>query len=65
MLTWLSVMGQATAAVILRYQIKRVQFHDYHGTLALLHIPKKWLPSVLYVAQNAVSTPPYCFTISG
>lgn len=49
----ISVFGQAAAAVLAHTRQARVQFHDYHGTLSLLHLPASLRPSVLYTAHNA------------
>lgn len=35
MLGWISVFNQAVSVVIHKFGIPRVQFHDWHGTLAL------------------------------
>jgi glycogen synthase len=53
MITWLSVVNQAVATVIMNWGVRRLQLHDYHGALSLQYLPKHLRPEVLYIAHNA------------
>jgi glycogen synthase len=53
MITWLSVVNQAVATVVMNWGVRRLQLHDYHGALSLQYLPKHLRPEVLYIAHNA------------
>jgi hypothetical protein len=52
-LAWLSTLGQAVAVILAVEGFERVQFHDYHGCVAMMHLPPAMHPVTLYTAHNA------------